>query len=300
MANDGRKNVRKLERNYGDRPWKQPGTRVAWYALHPIILLLQWRGRVQGRRQRGDQWCPAPHLKSVPPHFAFGPPVVTYIQYCILKRGPPFWFLAPPAAKSWRRAWAGTESQNTFCCFHHRCRPSRRLVSMQVLPALFRFHSQFSAEGATRALHRGGGLRNARVAYVCLFLCNKHRKMLKSFFAQIVRCSPERKRRRCLQWIGAWGWHTFFKNDFSENREKVTQLSPLTLMSTTPVTLMSRPVYIVWHVTKGICRGRRRRFKTKQAAIAIKPVDQILSCLRQFVLPRFTLVQVLDHILYPS
>ena len=97
MANDGRKNVRKLERNYGDRPWKQPGTRVAWYALHPIILLLQWRGRVQGRRQRGDQWCPAPHLKSVPPHFAFGPPVVTYIQYCILKRGPPFWFLTPPS-----------------------------------------------------------------------------------------------------------------------------------------------------------------------------------------------------------
>ena len=26
----------------------------------------------QGRRQRGGQWCPAPHLKSVPSHFTFG------------------------------------------------------------------------------------------------------------------------------------------------------------------------------------------------------------------------------------
>jgi len=40
----------------------------------------------------------------------FGFPVTTYIQYCILKMWPPFlvfgpsWFLAPPAAKSWRRA----------------------------------------------------------------------------------------------------------------------------------------------------------------------------------------------------
>jgi len=24
-------------------------------------------GTRQGRRQRGGQWCPAPHLKSVPP-----------------------------------------------------------------------------------------------------------------------------------------------------------------------------------------------------------------------------------------
>ena len=37
----------------------------------------------QGRRQRGSQWCLAPHLKSVPPHFTFGPPVAAYIQYCI-------------------------------------------------------------------------------------------------------------------------------------------------------------------------------------------------------------------------
>ena len=44
-----------------------------------------------------------PHLKSVTPPFTFGTPVATYIQYCIFKMCPPFWFLAPPAAKSWRR-----------------------------------------------------------------------------------------------------------------------------------------------------------------------------------------------------
>jgi len=43
-----------------------------------------------------------PDLKSVPPHFTFGPPFATYIQYCIFKMWHPFWFwplllvLAPP------------------------------------------------------------------------------------------------------------------------------------------------------------------------------------------------------------
>jgi len=36
----------------------------------------------QSRRQRG-QWCPASHLKYVPPHFMFGPPVAAYIKYCV-------------------------------------------------------------------------------------------------------------------------------------------------------------------------------------------------------------------------
>jgi len=56
----------------------------------------------QGRRQREGQWCQPPHLKSVPPHFTFGPPVAAYIQHCILKIWPPllvfgpsFWFLPP-------------------------------------------------------------------------------------------------------------------------------------------------------------------------------------------------------------
>jgi len=38
-----------------------------------------------------------PHLKSVPPHFTFGPLVATYIHYCIFKMWPLFWFLAPPS-----------------------------------------------------------------------------------------------------------------------------------------------------------------------------------------------------------
>jgi len=64
----------------------------------------------QGRRQRGDQWCPAPPFEIGAPHFTFGPPVAAYIHYCILKMCPPsgFWPLlvfGPPAAKSRRRAW---------------------------------------------------------------------------------------------------------------------------------------------------------------------------------------------------
>ena len=56
-----------------------------------------------------------PPLKSVPLHFTFGPLVAPYIQYSVLKT-------CPPAAKSWRRAWAyhvghnpeGTPPHNGF------------------------------------------------------------------------------------------------------------------------------------------------------------------------------------------
>jgi len=43
----------------------------------------------QGRRQRGGQWCPAPAFEICAPHFRFGPLVAAYIQYRILKIGPP-------------------------------------------------------------------------------------------------------------------------------------------------------------------------------------------------------------------
>ena len=43
----------------------------------------------------GGSGARPPYLKSVPPHFRFGPPVAAYIQYCILKMCPSFWFLAP-------------------------------------------------------------------------------------------------------------------------------------------------------------------------------------------------------------
>ena len=51
---------------------------------------------VPGPSPAGGRWGPAPRLKSVPPHFMFGPPVAAYIQYCILKRCPPLLVLAPP------------------------------------------------------------------------------------------------------------------------------------------------------------------------------------------------------------
>jgi len=54
-------------------------------------------GNIQGHRQRGGQWCPAPHLKSVLPPFHVWPPgcCIHPIQY-LKNVPPPFWFLAPP------------------------------------------------------------------------------------------------------------------------------------------------------------------------------------------------------------
>ena len=46
------------------------------------VMLKYQKWQHQGGRQRRGQWCPAPHLKSVLPHFTFGPPVATYIQHC--------------------------------------------------------------------------------------------------------------------------------------------------------------------------------------------------------------------------
>ena len=74
------------------------------WLLEPCAGRVNPRGLRAGPSPAGGQWCPAPHLKSVPPHFTFGSPVATYIQYCILKMFPPLLVVAP-AAKSWRRAW---------------------------------------------------------------------------------------------------------------------------------------------------------------------------------------------------
>ena len=49
--------------------------------------------------QSRRQWCPAPYLKSVPPHFTFGPPVAAYIQYCISKIWPHLLFFGHPCCK---------------------------------------------------------------------------------------------------------------------------------------------------------------------------------------------------------
>ena len=45
----------------------------AGFELSVRITILKY---TQYRRQRGVQLCPAPHLKSVPPHFMFGPPLL--------------------------------------------------------------------------------------------------------------------------------------------------------------------------------------------------------------------------------
>jgi len=45
----------------------------------------------------GASGARTPHLKSVPPHFTFGPLVAAYIQYCILKMWSPLLVLAPPS-----------------------------------------------------------------------------------------------------------------------------------------------------------------------------------------------------------
>ena len=67
-----------------------------------------------GPSPAGGQWCPAPPFEIGAPHFTFGPPVTAHINYCMLKMWPPFWFLPPPAAKSWRRAWPSCSSVSAF------------------------------------------------------------------------------------------------------------------------------------------------------------------------------------------
>jgi len=60
---------------------------------------LKWKGLPmsrQDRRQRGASGARPPHLKSVPPHFMFGPPVAAYIQYCILKMCHPLLVFGSP------------------------------------------------------------------------------------------------------------------------------------------------------------------------------------------------------------
>jgi len=52
----------------------------------------------QGRRQRGDQWCPASPFEICSPHFMFAclAPWLLHISNTVfLKCALPFWFLAP-------------------------------------------------------------------------------------------------------------------------------------------------------------------------------------------------------------
>ena len=103
-----------------------PGSQILYLSFRILSWTAGYLGykttcHHQGRRQRGSQWCPAPPFEIGASHFTFGPLVAAYIQYCIFKMWPPFWFLAPlsgfcpPAAKSWRRAWPPPQYQNKNC-----------------------------------------------------------------------------------------------------------------------------------------------------------------------------------------
>jgi len=82
-----------------------------WYLAKGKIARAVLLPYEQGRRQWGASGARAPHLKSVLPHFTFGPPFATYIQILYFKNvAPPSGFrplllvFDPPAAKSCRRA----------------------------------------------------------------------------------------------------------------------------------------------------------------------------------------------------
>ena len=59
----------------------------------------------QDRRQREGQWCPAPPFHVWPTGCCIYPILYFKSVAPLLVFGPSFWFLAPPAAKFWRRAW---------------------------------------------------------------------------------------------------------------------------------------------------------------------------------------------------
>jgi len=67
------------------------------YAITGKHITTHLRGifRARAVASRGASGARPLHIKSVSPHFMFGPSVAAYIQYCILKMCPPFWFLTP-------------------------------------------------------------------------------------------------------------------------------------------------------------------------------------------------------------
>ena len=123
-----------------------------------VDLIIPPRGWPVRAIASGGQWCPATHLKYVPHHSTFGALVAAYIQYSILKMWPPLlffgpsWFLASPAAKSWRRA----------------CAPLRLSSGLGVLLAKLRMalHTVFPL------LHRSCGCLyfERRLAYSAVYL----------------------------------------------------------------------------------------------------------------------------------
>jgi len=97
-----------------------------------------------GPSPAGGQWCPTPPFKICAPHFTFGPLVATYIQCSIFKMCSPFWFVAPPAAISWRRAYCSphifiASFPNATCQSRQWCHITRIELPNYVV-TITRFH----------------------------------------------------------------------------------------------------------------------------------------------------------------
>jgi len=102
---------------------------IFWNIVH-IGLNVFWSNALgpfwTGPSPVGGPMVPGPHLKSVPPHFTFGPWLLYTSNTAFKKCAPPsgFWPLplvfGPPAAKSWRRAcfW----KQRTVFTHYNCCR----------------------------------------------------------------------------------------------------------------------------------------------------------------------------------
>jgi len=60
------------------------------YLICRILLCMRTRAVASGGASGA-----LPPFEIGAPHLTFDPPVAAYIQYCILKMWPPFWFLAP-------------------------------------------------------------------------------------------------------------------------------------------------------------------------------------------------------------
>jgi len=58
------------------------------------VMLLWLYGKTQGRRQRGGQWCPSRHLKSVPPISRL-PPWLLHTSNTVFKKVPPLLVFDP-------------------------------------------------------------------------------------------------------------------------------------------------------------------------------------------------------------
>ena len=90
----------------------------------------------QGCRQRWGSGARPPIWNWCPPFHVW--PVATYIQYCILKMWPPFWFLAPPGFWPPLLLHPGDEPDAGVCQPYNHCSFS---ISVQpIVEAIFQLN----------------------------------------------------------------------------------------------------------------------------------------------------------------